>query len=181
METNVIRAYSYLRFSTPEQMRGDSFRRQAALAEAYAHQHGLELDTALTFHDAGVSAFRGRNVGPEGQLGAFLDAIRSGVVPQGSYLLVESLDRISRQTARKALRSLEDVVEAGAVVVTLNDGRKYTNENLDSDQIALLLSILTFMRAHEESAMKASRLKAVWSEKRSQAVSSGNSSQACFR
>ncbi len=30
------KAYSYLRYSTPEQMRGDSFRRQTALADAYA-------------------------------------------------------------------------------------------------------------------------------------------------
>lgn len=166
------KAYSYLRFSTPEQMQGDSFRRQTALAEAYALQHGLELDTSLTFHDAGVSAFRGRNVGPDGQLGAFLEAVREGIVAEGSYLLVESLDRISRQTARKALRSLEDVVEAGAVVVTLVDGRKYDRQSLDSDPTALLLSILTFMRAHEESAMKAGRLKAVWTEKRAQAVQS---------
>lgn len=168
----MTKAYSYLRFSTPEQMQGDSFRRQTALAQAYAQQNGLDLDTSLTFHDLGVSAFRGRNAGAEGQLGAFLEAIRRGIVPEGSYLLVESLDRISRQTARKALRSLEDVVEAGAIVVTLIDGRKYDKDSLDSDPMALLLSILTFMRAHEESATKASRLKAAWSEKREQAAKS---------
>ena len=164
-----IKAYSYLRFSTPEQMRGDSFRRQSSMAEAYALQHGLELDTTLTLHDLGVSAFRGKNLTAESQLGFFLRAIEDGIVPQGSYLLVESLDRISRQTARKALRALESVVDAGAVLVTLNDGRKYAKDNLDDDPVALLLSILTFMRAHEESAMKASRLKAVWAEKRTQA------------
>lgn len=164
-----IKAYSYLRFSTPEQMRGDSFRRQSSMAEAYALQHGLELDTTLTLHDLGVSAFRGKNLTAESQLGFFLRAIEEGIVPEGSYLLVESLDRISRQTARKALRALESVVDAGAVLVTLNDGRKYDKDNLDDDPVALLLSILTFMRAHEESAMKASRLKAAWAEKRTQA------------
>lgn len=30
------KAYSYLRFSTPDQMRGDSFRRQTELAREYA-------------------------------------------------------------------------------------------------------------------------------------------------
>lgn len=167
--TAPIKAYSYLRFSTPEQMRGDSYRRQSAMAEAYALQHDLQLDNTLTFHDLGVSAFRGRNLTADGQLGVFLEAIQKGVVPEGSYLLVESLDRISRQTARKALRALESVVDAGAVLVTLNDGRKYDKDNLDDDPMALLLSILTFMRAHEESAMKASRLKAAWAEKRTQA------------
>lgn len=151
-------------------MRGDSFRRQTALAEAYALQNGLELDTSLTFHDLGVSAFRGRNAGPEGRLRAFVNALEQGLVPEGSYLLVESLDRISRQTARAALRLLETVVDNGAVVVTLADGRKYDKQALDGDPLALLLSILTFMRAHEESAIKASRLKAAWSAKRSQAI-----------
>ena len=151
-------------------MRGDSFRRQTALAERYAAEHGLSLDRQLRFNDAGVSAFRGLNLGPDGQLGLFVVALQEGIVPQGSYLLVESLDRISRQTPRTALRALESVVEAGAVVVTLVDGRKYDRANLD-DTMSLLTSIIIFMRAHEESAMKASRLKAAWSEKRSKAVS----------
>lgn len=168
--TEPIKAYSYLRFSSPEQIRGDSFRRQTAMAETYAQQHGLQLDNTLTFHDLGVSAYHGRNLTTENQLGVFLQAIQKGIVPEGSYLLVESLDRISRQTARKALRALEALVDAGAVLVTLNDGRKYTKDNLDDDPVALFLSILTFMRAHEESAMKASRLKAAWAEKRVQAV-----------
>ena len=40
---NRPRAYSYVRFSTPEQMRGDSFRRQTEAAERYAAAHGLDL------------------------------------------------------------------------------------------------------------------------------------------
>lgn len=167
------KAYSYLRFSTPEQLQGDSFRRQTALAQAYALKHGLDLDTSLSFHDLGVSAYTGKNASAEGQLGAFIEAIRKGLVPQGSFLLVESLDRISRQNARTALRSLEDVVDSGAVVVTLIDGRKYDKSSLDNDPMSLLLSILTFMRSHEESATKASRLKSAWAEKRDNAIKSG--------
>jgi DNA invertase Pin-like site-specific DNA recombinase len=99
------RAYSYLRFSTPEQTRGDSFRRQLGLARDYAARFGLELDESLSFKDVGVSAFRGRN-SETGQLAVFQEAVSSGLVPEGSFLLVESLDRISRQAARKALRVL---------------------------------------------------------------------------
>ncbi len=50
------KAYSYLRFSTPEQSLGDSFRRQTALAQEYALRHGLDLDTELTYRDLGISA-----------------------------------------------------------------------------------------------------------------------------
>src|SRR5437762_6778260 len=77
------RAYSYLRFSTPEQSKGDSRRRQADLAQRYATDHGLDLDDKLTFHDLGVSAYSGANV-ETGQLGAFLEAVRTKLVEQGS-------------------------------------------------------------------------------------------------
>jgi DNA invertase Pin-like site-specific DNA recombinase len=92
------------------------------MAAAYARQHGLELDVDLTFHDLGKSAFRGQNVGEAGRLGDFLEAVKVGLVPPGSMLLVEQLDRISRQAARKALRVLEDIVDAGVSVATMNDG-----------------------------------------------------------
>ncbi len=157
------RAYSYLRFSTPEQMKGDSLRRQTELAERYAHQHGLELDQELNLRDLGVSAFRGANL-ETGALGAFLKAVRDGIVEPGSFLLVESLDRVSRKSARKAVRILEEIVEAGVTVVTLNDGRAYTEESLDSFDFVMAVVIL--LRAHEESATKAKRLKAAWHGKR---------------
>ena len=87
------RAYSYLRFSTPEQMTGDSFRRQSTMAVEYAAKRGLELDQKLTFHDLGVSAYRGKNA-DTGRLAEFLEAVEAGLVPKGSFLLVEFLDRI---------------------------------------------------------------------------------------
>ena len=71
-------AYSYLRFSTPEQAGGDSRRRQLDLARAYAARHGLVLDAGLSFRDLGMSAFHGRNV-REGALRAFLDAVELGL------------------------------------------------------------------------------------------------------
>jgi len=51
--TNI--AYSYLRFSTPEQANGDCRRRQLAMAEKYAAEHHLKLDKHLSFRDLGVS------------------------------------------------------------------------------------------------------------------------------
>lgn len=158
-------AYSYLRFSTPEQMRGDSFRRQSTLAKEYAARHGLKLDETLNFQDLGVSAFHGRNV-EAGHLGDFLEAVRSGVVARGSYLLVESLDRISRQAARRALSLLGDIVDDGVTLVTLSDGRAYTSESLNTDPTSLLMALLIFIRANEESATKSRRVRAAWENKR---------------
>ena len=162
------KAYSYLRFSTPEQMKGDSLRRQSEAAKRYALQHSLELDEELTFKDLGTSAFRGRNA-EAGELGAFLVAVEDGLVAPGSWLLVESLDRISRNKARRAVRTLETICDKGITVVTLSDGKVYTEESLDEDPMAFMWAFMVAMRAHEESETKSRRLKAVWESKRANA------------
>jgi DNA invertase Pin-like site-specific DNA recombinase len=163
------RAYSYTRFSTPEQAGGDSLRRQTALAREYSDSHSLELDDSLTFHDAGVSGLRGRNA-EVGKLREFRVACEVGLVPEGSYLLVESLDRISRQSALPAMNLLNEICQHGITVVTLSDGREYTEDSLKNDPMSLLLAILVFIRANEESTMKVKRGKAAWAAKRAKAT-----------
>ncbi|MGN7875561.1 recombinase family protein [Roseateles sp. 22389] len=163
------KAFSYVRFSTPDQQKGDSYRRQVTIARRYADQHGLDLDESLDLHDLGLSAFRGANA-ESGRLADFLELLRDGHIPKGSYLLVESLDRLSRQTARKALRTLEDIIEAGVNVVTLFDERIYDLKSLEGTD--LLIALLFMIRANEESATKARRLRHAWEQKREQASAS---------
>src|SRR5262245_31791316 len=154
------KAYSYTRFSTPEQAKGDSATRQAQAAQRWCDQHGVALDNELTFRDEGISAFDGLNA-EKGKLGAFLKAVQCGDVPKGSWLLVESLDRISRQTARKAARLMEDIVEHGVTVVDLSDGgREYSAVALDKDPFLMVMMVLRFIRAHEESTLKSARVAA---------------------
>lgn len=67
---------------------------------------------------------------------------------------------MSRQTAGKAVRTLEDIVEAGAKIVGLEDaGRVYNIARLDTDGIAFLIMIIRFMRANQESALKGDRVR----------------------
>lgn len=169
------RAYSYLRFSTPEQMRGDSFRRQSDLATAYAKQHDLDLDTELTFQDLGVSAYRGANAEADGQLGAFLEAVRTGLVPPGSYLLVESFDRISRENPWDAMDVLRPIINSGIKLVTLVDGRSYDQAYMRRDPLAIMMAIIVMMRANEESATKGRRVSEAWSAKRNKVATGEHS------
>lgn len=164
--------YSYTRFSSERQRRGDSVRRQIDAAEQWSltEGKGLELDTSL--RDEGVSGFHGRNA-EVGALGTFLTAIRNGQVAPGSVLLVENLDRISRNDPLKAMRVLETVVEAGVDVITLQDRRRYTRENIAQDVSHLIVALLTFARGNEESRTKSKRLSAVWSHKRREAAQTG--------
>ncbi len=163
---NAPRVYSYTRFSTPEQALGDSNRRQTEAAAKWASRRGLVLDEALNLFDKGVSAYRGTNADEDKGLGGFLFACRSGLIPHGSYLLVESLDRISRMTPRKAQRLIDDIVDAGVTICTLNDGQEYDAARLDADPMSLIIGIMVAWRAHEESKTKGRRVAEAWAEKR---------------
>lgn len=154
-------AFSYVRFSSEKQRKGASLERQANAAKRWAEENGYTLDTSLNLHDLGVSAYKGDNAAT-GALSGFLKAIEADQVPQGSTLLVENLDRLSRQTHRKAARLLEDILEAGVDVVTLQDGKRYTLEDLDQDPLTSIIIILTFARGHEESLTKSKRVKHGW-------------------
>ncbi|MGY3610082.1 MULTISPECIES: recombinase family protein [unclassified Bradyrhizobium] len=152
------KAYSYVRFSTPEQAKGHSLQRQTDAAKAWAAANGVALDEELTLQDKGVSGFTGANL-ETGALGVFLERVKDGTIPRGSWLLVENLDRISRQAARKAVRTIEDIVEAGVTVVDLSDGgREYSAETLDKDPMLFLMMVVRFIRANEESATKGVRV-----------------------
>lgn len=167
MDTGTLpKAYSYIRFSTPEQLKGDSLRRQTELSATYARENGLNLDETLTFRDLGVSAFNRSNLQDGGQLRAFLDAIDQGVVLPGSYLLVESLDRISRAEVLKALEVFTGILNRGITIVTLADKMVYSKKKANDNFTDLIISITIMSRAHEESLTKSRRLKAAWDAKR---------------
>ncbi|UFW87225.1 recombinase family protein [Bradyrhizobium barranii] len=152
------KAYSYVRFSTPEQAKGHSLQRQTDAAKAWAAANGMTLDEELTLQDKGVSGFTGANR-ETGALGVFLERVKDGTIPPSSWLLVENLDRISRQVARKAVRTIEDIVEAGITVVDLSDGgREYSAETLDKDPFLFVMMVMKFIRANEESATKGVRV-----------------------
>lgn len=162
-------AYSYIRFSRPEQMRGDSLRRQTQASVDYAAKHGLRIDTTLHLQDLGVSAFRGKNA-IEGALAGFLLAVQSGKVVPGATLLVESLDRLSREQITEALTQFLSIINAGITVVTLIDGFSYSRETINENPGSLMMSIVFMMRAHDESLTKGKRVGAAWGKKRDLAI-----------
>jgi len=151
-------AISYKRFSSRRQTLGDSDRRQTQLTEEYCKRHGLRLiDTYL---DAGLSAFTGENLGDSGALKKLLDAARTGKFRRGTVLIVESLDRLTRQEMSTAVRLFLDLLDTGLAVVTLIDGEQvFTKERVDSDLTALIIAIVILLRANNESRNKRERAR----------------------
>ncbi|CAI9411114.1 recombinase family protein [Lelliottia sp. T2.26D-8] len=147
--------YSYIRWSSDKQAKGSSLQRQLETARRVAHENGLELVEII---DAGLSAFKSKHL-EKGSLGAFIEAVKEGEVANDSWLTVESLDRISRDTILKAQRLFMELLELGITIYTGMDNRIYTKASVTDNPMELMLSIMTFSRANQESMVKSLRQK----------------------
>ncbi len=167
-------AYSYLRFSSPDQAKGDSLRRQTELRDAWLARSKVKLDTSVHLRDEGVSGFTGehRSNPDRHALAAFLELVRSGRIPRGSYLIVESLDRLSREHIRPALTLLLNLIDAGIRVVQLLPVVTLYDENVEPMQ--LMMGIMELSRGHSESLIKSERVGRAWQEKKRRAAADGD-------
>ena len=161
-------AISYLRFSSMLQASGDSFRRQSASRDEWLKRNpDVKLEKEL--NDFGLSAFKAHHVS-KGDLGDFLEFIKTPrfkdqIESNEVYLLVESLDRLSREKIMTALNQLKAIVEAGIKVVTLADGQTYDRDSLN-DLGGLIVAIVTMSRAYNESKTKSERICKSFEKKR---------------
>lgn len=161
------KVYSYLRFSNPDQAKGDSTRRQTAFAEEYSVKHSIPLDDTLRYEYKGRSAFHGDHL-TKGVFGQFLKRINQGKVAPGSVLIVESFDRMSREELDKSLELFLAITGAGIkLIISRNGGYStYTRESIRKNPPDLMMVVVEGWRAHEESKWKSERLSAVWQSKR---------------
>ena len=125
-------AHIYARYSTGTQAKGTSLRRQISNAEAFAAEQGWTIADIIA--DEGVSAYRGKNLA-QGGLGRFFNAVKTGKVAPGSVLIVESLDRLSRNTVPAQMSLLLDIIRAGVEVVTLVDQKHFTCATVNANPL----------------------------------------------
>ncbi len=163
------RAYSYLRVSSPKQAKEhrDGLRRQEEITAAIVEKHRLCLDDTLCFVDRGRSAAHGehRRIGA---LGQFLEHIESGRITKGSVLIIENLDRLSREGIDTAYENFRAILRAGVDIITGSPEEVYTAESLD-DLATILVVKVHMHRAHEESVLKSERIGAYQANRRQRA------------
>lgn len=162
------KVYCYVRFSTKKQQLGDSIERQEKLIEKYLSDHGATV--AEQFSDLGVSAFRGKNV-KVGALSRFLERVKSGEISRGDTLIVESLDRISRQKELNTLEIIIAILNAGVIIYTLSDGRLYNAASEDQANLVFQINFI-ISRAYDESLTKQKRSISAWKKKHEEARNS---------
>ena len=163
---NTALAYSYIRFSTPEQAKGDSLRRQTELLDRWLSETGVKLDTTLTLRNEGVSGYTGEHrENPDRHgLACFLEAIRSNRVKRGSYLIVENLDRLSREDVVPAVNLFTGILIAGVRIVQLTPHTQVYDAK--ADMMDLMRAIMELSRGNGESKRKSGMLSKAWEEKR---------------
>jgi DNA invertase Pin-like site-specific DNA recombinase len=162
------RAFSYLRFSDRKQAKGDSLRRQLEWGPLLCARKGWDLQEEFKLQDEGVSAFRGKNA-TKGALARFKDAVESGKVVAGDVLLVENLDRLSREDIEPAWEAFAYFLRKGVDVYTREPERHYVKADLNN--LGTRIEVQAYMlRAYSESATKSMRGREYWKGKRAEAT-----------
>ena len=166
IEAVLREAIHYGRYSKDEQGAGDSFRRQAEGSQRYAEAHGLVIVRVL--FDKGFSGYHGDNIN-YGKLGELLREIREGKIEPGTVLLVEFLDRLSRESPISQFLLLAEVLKAGIEVVTFGDQKRYTLESMNNNPHDLFGALGIMTRGHDEAKTKDDRHTKNWAQKRKRA------------
>ena len=156
-------AFSYIRFSSPQQRLGDSLRRQVERTAGTCAENHLHLDESL--RDEGLSGYHGEHR-KRGALGRFIDRVKRGEIPTGSVLIVEAFDRLDRRAPREAQEQFLSLINAGIEIVTLIDRQRFSKASLDDNPGHLFMSIGMMMGAHASSKYTADRIRETWVKRR---------------
>lgn len=145
-------AYSYARFSSRRQSKGSSEERQLEKSRAWAKEKGVTFREEVI--DKSRSGFHGDNR-KKGGLGRFLAALEAGAVEPGSFFVIESMNRLSRETPYDAQGILRSLLDGGITLVVLyRDAME-----IDRDRVRREHKILDQLHedirlAHEQSREK---------------------------
>lgn len=159
-------AILYARWSSDEQGKGSTLIRQREDCRAMAAAHGWNVIEEIV--DDGISAFRGAH-SEIGALGRFLRDAENGAYPNGVVLVVERLDRLSRQAPEIAFGTMLRMTGAGVIIATVDGNRQYRTGQFGMAEIIEV--IVKAQLSYEESAKKSDRVGRAWKQKRSRLAS----------
>jgi len=142
-------AYTYFRFSSGSQAVGSSIIRQEQLVSEWLQRNPEYQLAQLGFIDRGRSGYSGVHL--KYDLGRILEAIKAGEIKAGDAILVEAIDRIGRLRPMEMFDLISSITRDGVSVVTVEDGKIYSQENLNNDTSALFVLAGKVQQAHEYS------------------------------
>jgi len=162
-----MKAYSYIRWSSDPQTKGDSLQRQIERTRAVCASLKLKLDESLRV-DKAVSGYTGDNL-RKGSLGKFIDAVEAGRVKTPCVLVVEALDRLTRMRVRDARKLFEKLITLDVRICTAHNEAVYDESSLDNP-LELIISLMELSAGHAYAKQLGVRLSAAWTRKKAAAA-----------
>ena len=156
-----MEAIIYKRYSSREQKRGSSLTRQSSVCEAYCERKGWRV--AKVVSDEGVSAWNGANIETGNLAKLTKSLLQDG---ENKVIVVEQLDRITRQPPNKVINWLTTLTDSGSALATANDDVVITANSFAENPMNTMGLVFNAYRAFSESQHKSNRLRAAWNQKR---------------
>jgi len=156
-----MEAIVYIRWSTLNQEDGNSLERQKALAEAVAKTHGWTINPDEIHIESGKSAYHGRNRAQNGKLRHIEDRAARGELA-GKVLIVEAVDRLSRQEPLESLNLLVGLCKQGLTICEAGTGIIYDTAKINDNWANLIVALAKAGEAHDSSKLKARRITSTW-------------------
>lgn len=152
-------AILYIRWSTKDQSEGDSKKRQTELGEKVAAKNQWLITETLIDH--GKSAYHGKNRSSGGAL-FDIEARASRGELEGKVLIVEAMDRLSRQEPLESLFLLHDLTKRGLTVCESSSGTIYNSHKIKEDWTRLVAILARAAEAYASSHEKSQRVASAW-------------------
>ncbi|MEG3164837.1 recombinase family protein [Sphingomonas sp. PB2P19] len=167
----MTKCITYKRFSTKAQDKGSSLDRQTQAIDTMVRDHKWEVIEEI--EDLGSSAWRGDHL-RSGNLGKFKDRVDAGEIEHGTILVIENIDRLSRENVKKARRWVEEVTEAGIAVAVASKNKVFNEASLSGENIIELLEyLMEAKRSNDESQTKSDRISGAWRKAEKDAAETG--------
>lgn len=155
MPTNL--AYDYGRYSDERQGKGSSEERQESHFPEFCATHKLTPANDKPMFDRGISAFRGKNFSENAALGKFLKRVQNGEIANGSVLVIDTVDRFSRQEPDLLMNFVRQIMEKGIGIGVVSLGQIFWLKDLSGTAYIVLSTF--FWLAHNESKIRSERAK----------------------
>jgi len=161
-------AYSFIRFSSREQRKWHSTQRQNEIRDGWLSKHNVRLLEAMSHIG---SAFKGlhRQNPDTNDLARFLAMVESGEVKAGTFLIIEALDRLTREEVPEALELVLGIMRKGIRIAQLLPVETIYDSASCREPMKIMMMIMELSRGNSESKMKSDRVGLAWAKKKANA------------
>jgi DNA invertase Pin-like site-specific DNA recombinase len=161
--------FSYIRFSSAKQSKGNSFERQLEIAPRVALEKGWTFRQDLSLNSLEMSGYHGSNLGA---IKGLIEGTKDGRIPKGSVCILEALDRLTRLDVDTAYQLLRELVISGLEIYTDNSSRHITEKDL-KNPMSIMMTVVELNAGFEYSDKLSDRVGKAWARKRKALAETG--------